>query len=68
MDRKFNKAVLSTLEMVFESTQIPSEEVIYSIVDLHHVPKRQVVDWFVEKRRILRNKGSKGPGRYNNGR
>lgn len=54
LDRKFNKAILSTLELVFESTQSPNEEIIYSIVDLHHVPKRQVVDWFAEKRRQTR--------------
>ena len=46
-----------TLELVFSRTSQPDEEMIMSIVDLHRVPKRQVLDWFAERRHFSQGRG-----------
>jgi len=48
--RKLNRSLLATLENVLAQSASPSEEVVLSIVDLHNVPRRLVLDWFAERR------------------
>lgn len=40
--------------MVFSESPRPSDEVIEGIMDLHRLPKRQVLDWFIERRKLGR--------------
>jgi hypothetical protein len=42
--------VVATLEMVHAQNPNPKEEVVLSIVDLHNIPRRVVLDWFKERR------------------
>ena len=48
--KKLSKSVVATLEMVHAQNPNPKEEVVLSIVDLHNIPRRVVLDWFKERR------------------
>jgi hypothetical protein len=48
--KKLSKSVVATLERVLSQDSNPREEVVLSIVDLHNIPKRLVLDWFKERR------------------
>lgn len=50
-DKKFKQDVLRTLEMVFERTPYPSDDVIRSLWDLHKIPRSMAIEWFANKRK-----------------
>jgi hypothetical protein len=52
--KKLSKTVLATLERVFSENPNPRDEIIVSIVDLHNIPRRIILDWFKERREETR--------------
>eukprot|EP00884_Botryococcus_braunii_P021713 jgi/Botrbrau1/8225/Bobra.0392s0021.1 len=50
-NKKLSAEVLATLEMVYQQSQYPSDEILKSLWDLHRLPRRRLVDWFAERRR-----------------
>lgn len=66
--QRMNKTVELTLEMIYERTKWPNDDVIKSVYDLHRLPRREVLDWFQNKRardegKIRRGGGGRGRGR-----
>jgi len=52
--KKLSKSVLATLENVFSQKPNPRDEIVVSIVDLHNIPRRTVLDWFKQRREETR--------------
>jgi len=56
--KRLSRSVLATLESVLESSISPKEEVVLSIVDLHNIPRKTVLEWFKERRAERKNQQS----------
>ncbi|KAK9818303.1 hypothetical protein WJX72_010330 [[Myrmecia] bisecta] len=48
--KRLSKAVEGTLEKVYERSTWPSEAMLRSIYDLHHLPRRRILEWFEWRR------------------
>ncbi|KAL6776886.1 hypothetical protein ACKKBF_B03865 [Auxenochlorella protothecoides x Auxenochlorella symbiontica] len=48
---KPGRQLLDTLELVYATTQWPSDDTIQSFWVLHRMPRHQVVEWFAHRRR-----------------
>ena len=49
--KRLSKATKATLESVFLRHNHPNDSVIDGIVTLHRIPRKQVIDWFVQRRK-----------------
>ena len=52
-NKRLGKAVEATLERLYEESRRPSDDAVQSVLQLHKgVPRRKVVDWFGQRRRM----------------
>lgn len=51
--KRLGRAVEATLERLYEESQRPSDETLQGFFELHKgVPRRKVIDWFAQRRRM----------------
>lgn len=58
--KRIGKATEATLESVFLEFNHPNDAVIDGIVTLHKLPRKEVVNWFIERRRKMVNGADHG--------
>ena len=49
--KRIPRATAATLEKVFSTCHWPSDEILNSLWELHHLPRNLAIDWFAERRR-----------------
>ena len=51
--KRMGRAAEATLERLYEESRRPSDEMLQGFFELHKgVPRRKVIDWFGERRRM----------------
>ncbi|KAL0024791.1 hypothetical protein WJX79_007362 [Trebouxia sp. C0005] len=52
-NKRLGRAVEATLERLYEESRRPSDDMLQSVLQLHKgVPRKKLVDWFGQRRRI----------------
>lgn len=52
-NKRLGRAVEATLERLYEESRRPSDDMLQSVLQLHKgVPRRKLVDWFGQRRRM----------------